>query len=324
MINPTPVSCIRWLPNSENLFLASHMDGSLVVYDKEKEDAAFVPEEASQFENGPMNGAANPSLYIKKSVQSRNQRTNPVAYWKVSNSKVNCIAFSPDGRHLATVSEDGCLRIFDYLREQLLNVHRSYYGGLITVTWSPDGRYILTGGQDDLVSIWSFADSALVARCQGHHSWVTDVKFDPWRCDERSYRFGSVGDDCRLLLWDFSVGMLGRPKAMSIRPRGSVSSQMPITRKDTRSTMTRLRSNSTMSDREDGLANGHDITHAVESRASTAMLPPVMVSCGWKEGCEACELTVSRARKSTIIRSAGSISRRIVSLPVAKKVRLNF
>jgi len=54
----------------------------------------------------------------------------------------------------------------------------------------------------------------LVARCQGHNSWVSAVAFDPWRCDERNYRIGSVGEDCRLLLWDFSVGMLHRPRAV--------------------------------------------------------------------------------------------------------------
>jgi catabolite repression protein CreC len=75
---------------------------------------------------------------------------------------------------------------------------------------------VLTGGQDDLVSIWSLAERRIVARCQGHHSWVTSVAFDSWRCDDRNYRFGSVGEDCRLLLWDFSVGMLHRPKAVKI------------------------------------------------------------------------------------------------------------
>jgi WD40 repeat protein len=84
------------------------------------------------------------------------------------------------------------------------------------VCWSPDGRYILTGGQDDLVSIWSFAERRIVARCEGHHSWVSSVAFDPWHCDDRTYRFGSVGSDCRLLLWDFSVGMLHKPKAVRL------------------------------------------------------------------------------------------------------------
>ena len=99
---------------------------------------------------------------------------------------------------------------------RLLDVYHSYYGGLSCVCWSPDGRYILTGGQDDLVSIWSFSDRRIVARCEGHHSWVTGVAFDPWHCDERTYRFGSVGEDTQLLLWDFSVGMLHRPKAVRI------------------------------------------------------------------------------------------------------------
>ncbi|GME44166.1 putative catabolite repression protein creC [Neofusicoccum parvum] len=191
------------------------MDGTLVVYDKEKEDVAFVPEDASpQSEVPPSENGRSTSLHIKKSVQSRNQKTNPVAVWKVSSTKINAFAFSPDGRHLAIVSEDGSLRIIDYLKEQLLDVFSSYYGGLICVCWSPDGRYIVTGGQDDLVSIWSLEDSMLVARCQGHNSWVTAVAFDPWRCDDRNYRFGSVGEDCRLLLWDFSVGMLHRPRAV--------------------------------------------------------------------------------------------------------------
>ena len=100
---------------------------------------------------------------------------------------------------------------------RLLDLYTSYYGGLMCVCWSPDGRYIVTGGQDDLVSIWSLEDSMLVARCQGHNSWVTAVAFDPWRCDERNYRIGSVGEDCRLLLWDFSVGMLHRPRAVCSR-----------------------------------------------------------------------------------------------------------
>jgi catabolite repression protein CreC len=78
--------------------------------------------------------------------------------------------------------------------------------------------YVLTGGQDDLLSIWSLPDRQIVARCQGHNSWVTAVAFDPWRCDDRNYRFGSVGDDCKLLLWDFSVGMLHRPRGVSWLP----------------------------------------------------------------------------------------------------------
>lgn len=281
IINTTPVSEIRWIPGSENLFLAAHMDGSLVVYDKEKEDTAFLPEENGVETNGSSESSSgdlepSPKLHVDKSVHSKNQKFNPVSFWKLSNQRINSFAFSPDNRHLAVVSEDGTLRIIDYLKEQLLDLYTSYYGGFISVCWSPDGKYVLTGGQDDLVSIWSVAESAIVARCQGHQSWVTAVCFDPWRCDDKNYRFGSVGEDCRLLLWDFSVGMLHRPKASSVRQRGSISSRFanPLQRAETQNTTSsRLRSNSNVSAEGD---EEHIIEHPVEPRATTAMLPPVM------------------------------------------------
>ncbi|KAK3316168.1 WD40-repeat-containing domain protein [Apodospora peruviana] len=285
IINGTPVFEIKWIPGSEHLFLAAHMDGSLVVYDKEKEDAIFSPEE----EGGPnANGKANGTngvnhssrMQVNKSVHSKNQKTNPVAVWKISNQRINAFAFSPDHRHLAVVSEDGSLRIIDYLKEELLDLFYSYYGGLICVCWSPDGKYVLTGGQDDLISIWCPSESALIARCQGHHSWVTSVAFDPWRCDDKNYRFGSVGEDRRICLWDFSVGMLHRPKAASVRQRGSVSSRLAsLQRAETQNTTVsyRLRSNSSLSGTIEAEKDGGALVpHPVEPRARTAMLPPVL------------------------------------------------
>ncbi|KJZ73206.1 hypothetical protein HIM_07403 [Hirsutella minnesotensis 3608] len=281
VINSTPVSEIMWIPGSENLFLASHMDGCMVVYDKEKDDSQFSPEEDGASLNGSDAGdtfrRANPGtkLHIQKSVHSRNQKTNPVAAWKLSNQRINAFAFSPDNRHLAIVSEDGTLRIIDYLREELLHLFNSYYGGLTCVCWTPDGKYVLTGGQDDLISIWSMADSALVARCQGHQSWVTALAFDPWRCDDRNYRFGSVGEDGRLCLWDFGVGLLHRPKT-STRQRMSVSSPSGMVyRTDSASLVgSRIRSNSGVEPDEEG----DGIFHRVEPRARIPMLPPVLTT----------------------------------------------
>jgi len=110
------------------------MDGSLVVYDKEKEDAIFSaeadggqPQQSPQLQHSPTNGETNGTngavnhashIQVTKSVHSQNQKTNPVAVWKLSNHRINAFAFSPDNRHLAVVSEDGTMRIIDYLKEQ--------------------------------------------------------------------------------------------------------------------------------------------------------------------------------------------------------------
>lgn len=113
MISKTPVSQIRWIPGAENLFLASHMDGTLVIYDKEKEDAVFNPEEEEDTQ-----GESSNEFHVLKSVQSKNQKQNPVAIWKLSNQRINSFDFSPDNRHLAVVSEDGTFRVIDYLKEK--------------------------------------------------------------------------------------------------------------------------------------------------------------------------------------------------------------
>ena len=88
------------------------------MYDKERDDAAFVPEVnggSPDEKSGALPEQEN--IHINKSVNSKNQKVNPVASWKISNQRINSFAFSPDCRHLAVVSEDGSLRVIDYLKE---------------------------------------------------------------------------------------------------------------------------------------------------------------------------------------------------------------
>ncbi|KAF9106634.1 hypothetical protein BGX29_008921 [Mortierella sp. GBA35] len=208
IIKDSAVTMIKWLPGSESQFMVAFQDGSIVMMDKDKDDNTFStptpPDESSFHATKPKHG-----------------RHNPISHWHICRKPINAFAFSPDLQHVAVVAADGELRIIDFRNERLIETFKSYFGALNCVCWSPDGKYILTGGQDDLVTIWSFKDLRIVARCQGHQNYVTGVAFDSWRCDERNYRFGSVGEDAKLLLWDFSVGSLHKPKAAATQRRGS-------------------------------------------------------------------------------------------------------
>ncbi|KAF9112698.1 hypothetical protein BGX27_002919 [Mortierella sp. AM989] len=208
IIKNSAVTMIRWMPGSESQFMASFQDGTMVIMDKDRDDNTYSPSNPPH-ENG------------FHATKPKSGRHNPITHWNISRKPVKAFAFSPDLQHVAVVALDGGLRIIDFRQERLIETFQSYFGALNCVCWSPDGKYILTGGQDDLVTIWSFKDLRIVARCQGHHSYVTGVAFDSWRCDERNYRFGSVGEDAKLLLWDFSVGALHKPKAATMQRRGS-------------------------------------------------------------------------------------------------------
>ncbi|CEG70312.1 hypothetical protein RMATCC62417_06232 [Rhizopus microsporus] len=219
IMNSTSITMIKWLQGYDNLFMASFQDGSIMIFDKDKEDELFHPD--------PIPNVKDKKLFkISKHPPKIASKCNPVSHWKLSYQSITAFAFSPDCQHVAIVGLDGLLRIVNILHESLNDVYESYYGGLFCVAWSPDGRYIITGGQDDLVTIWAFKEQRIIARCQGHHSWVRGVAFDPWRCDEKVYRFASVGEDAKLILWDFSVSALHKPKTKAgNRNRGtSVSS----------------------------------------------------------------------------------------------------
>ena len=81
---------------------------------------------------------------------------------------------------MAIASQDGFLRIYNFTTQEYYGRMRSYFGGVLCVCWSPDGRYVVAGGEDDLISVWSFEHRRVVARGEGHQSYVTAVAFDPY------------------------------------------------------------------------------------------------------------------------------------------------
>ncbi|KAI9208329.1 catabolite repressor protein [Polychytrium aggregatum] len=202
-INKSSVLTIQWLPGSETRFVAGYADGSLIFYDKDKDEQPFI---------GVMPPIDPEGFTVIKSYHERESSVpNPQGWWQISQSAVTAISFSPDTQHIAVVTADGKLKVIDFKGERICDCYPSYFGGFTCVCWSPDGKFIVTGGQDDFITIWNFR-GRIVARCQGHSSWVTSVAFDPYRCSDRSYRFGSVGEDAKLCLWDFSVSSLHRPR----------------------------------------------------------------------------------------------------------------
>ncbi|XP_058801867.1 WD repeat-containing protein 20 isoform X1 [Phymastichus coffea] len=172
LIDKTKVTCIKWVPDSSNLFLVSHSSGQLYLYNEELV-CGTTPPHYQPFKSG--DGYA---IHTCKTKSTR----NPLYRWVIGAEGccINEFAFSPDGSNLAVVSQDGFLRVFHYDTMELAGSARSYFGGFLCVCWSPDGKYVVVGGEDDLVTIWSYYEKRVVARGQGHHSWVSVVAFDPY------------------------------------------------------------------------------------------------------------------------------------------------
>ena len=168
LIDRSKVTCIKWLPGSPNQFLVSHSSGQLYVYSEELTCGTAAPH-YQLFKQGD-----SFSVHTCKTKSTR----NPLYRWVIGDGCLNEFAFSPCARYVATVSQDGYLRIFNYASMELVDAMKSYFGGLLCVCWSPDGRYVVTGGEDDLVTVWSVHERRVVCRGEGHRSWVNVVAFD--------------------------------------------------------------------------------------------------------------------------------------------------
>lgn len=184
LIDKTRVTCLRWVPGSRSLFLAAHASGQLYVYNEELPCGSTAPH-YQPFKSG--------DGFTVSTCKTKSTR-NPLFRWLLgTGAAINEIAFNPSGSQLAIVSQDGVLRVFQYDSMELLGMARSYFGGLLCVAWSGDGRLLAAGGEDDLVTVWSLEQRRVVARAQGHHSWVSAVAFDWFLDTESCYRLVLCG-----------------------------------------------------------------------------------------------------------------------------------
>lgn len=167
-------------------------------------------------------------VHIHKSTR---KKASCVAFWQVGCNFITDAAFAPvrhksDPVLMAVAGRDGYVRIVDFGREAPMVAFRSYFGALLCVAWSPDGKYVAAGGEDDLVTVWCPAEERVVARLEGHSSWVSSVAWDRTTGGSSGrYRLASAGQDTKLILWDFDVNMLhhrthaqgGRPAMVRLR-----------------------------------------------------------------------------------------------------------
>jgi WD40 repeat protein/class 3 adenylate cyclase len=114
---------------------------------------------------------------------------------------VMTVSFSPDGKQLATTSQDMSVKLWDAETGEELKTltGQTHFGS--RVVFSPDGTRLASGSFDRTVRIWDLATGKEVLNLSGHTGTIWAIAFSP---DGRL--IATSGNDTRVRLWDAKSG----------------------------------------------------------------------------------------------------------------------
>jgi WD40 repeat protein/serine/threonine protein kinase len=117
---------------------------------------------------------------------------------------VQSIAFSPDGKHLATAGHDGTTRLWDLQTGQQIGKIEEQTGGAQRVVWSPDGARLLVAGGANSATLYDSKDGKRL-QSFSHSAAVQDVHFA-----FNSPQVATLGADAHLRFFDMVTATVTR------------------------------------------------------------------------------------------------------------------
>ncbi|MBD2205099.1 WD40 repeat domain-containing protein, partial [Calothrix sp. FACHB-168] len=116
-------------------------------------------------------------------------------------TRVLTVAFSPDGKLLATGEEDGRVRLWNAITGKELLTLIGHDSSVNSVAWSGDNLTLASGSRDNTVKLWDVQTGDCRLTLAGHDSSVNSVA---WSGDNLTLASGSR--DNTVKLWDVQTG----------------------------------------------------------------------------------------------------------------------
>jgi WD40 repeat protein len=116
-------------------------------------------------------------------------------------ARIRDLAFSPDGRLLASAGDDKVIIVWDVAsRQELAHLH-GHSDQVMSVAFSPDSKVLASGSKDKRIILWDMNSFQPILTLTGHQSWIMGVAFSP-----DGLSLASGGWDQSVRLWNIATG----------------------------------------------------------------------------------------------------------------------
>lgn len=119
------------------------------------------------------------------------------------SGQVAAIAYSPDGRYLATGSQDQTASVWELRTGREVRRFEGHTMAITGIAFTPDGKTLITAGADRTARCWDITTGRQIRLLSGHENMLTSVAVSP---DGTHIATGSLDGTARI--WDFGTGRI--------------------------------------------------------------------------------------------------------------------
>ncbi|KAJ6094247.1 G-protein beta WD- 40 repeats containing protein [Penicillium canescens] len=140
-------------------------------------------------------------VYLRRVPVMEDSWSSLIQTLRTHSNWVTGVAFSPDGKQIASGSYDHTIKLWDTAMGDVQETLEGHSDRVTTVAFSPNGKQIASGSGDHTIRLWDAETGDLQKTLEGHSNWVTAVVFSP---DGKQIVSGS--HDHTIKLWDAKTG----------------------------------------------------------------------------------------------------------------------
>src|SRR5262245_63381774 len=116
-------------------------------------------------------------LFLPCAAQAQSKAEPELRINERHGCSVQSVAFSPDGKTLASTHNDSTIQLWDVKTGRLIRSFTGHTGHVPVIVFSPDGKLLAGGSPDQTVKLWDVSSERFIRAFSGHRDSVDAVSF---------------------------------------------------------------------------------------------------------------------------------------------------